>query len=245
MSGKKETIKEIIKEKDIYPVYQPIVSMQNGGSVVGYEALSRISNADKYQIGIEEMFSIAEKSDMIWELEELCRKKALKGAKQKPSNTKLFINVNPNVITDKNFESGITAKFIKKYGLEPKDIVLEITERSPIKSKSLFQKVLAYYTRQNYAIAIDDFGSAYAGLDRLCYTKSEYLKIDSGLVSGIDKDKTKEILVKHIIQFCRELSIKTIAEGIETENEAEIIRKLGGDYGQGYFYARPEKTFGG
>ena len=86
---------------------------------------------------IEKLFSLSEKYGMVWELEELCRKKALKNAINKPANTKLFLNVNPNGLLDKNFESGVTSKFIEKYMLQPDDIVFEITERTPIQSKNL------------------------------------------------------------------------------------------------------------
>ena len=130
----KEIIKGIIKNKSIYPVYQPIINLSDN-SIYGYEALTRV----KYDMdfNIEKLFSLSEKYGMVWELEELCRKKALKNAINKPANTKLFLNVNPNVLLDKNFESGVTSKFIEKYMLQPDDIVFEITERTPIQSKNL------------------------------------------------------------------------------------------------------------
>jgi len=120
----------------------------------------------------------------------------------------------------KKFESGITMEFIKKYGLEPKDVVFEITERTPIRSKNLFKKVLKHYTRQ------------------------DYLKLDTSIIRGIESDDVKKSLVKHMIHFSKEVSIKTIAEGIETIEEAEILKELGADLGQGYYYARPSEGFG-
>lgn len=236
----KEIIKGIIKNKSIYPVYQPIINLSDN-SIYGYEALTRV----KYDMdfNIEKLFSMSEKYGMVWELEELCRKRALKNAINKPANTKLFLNVNPNVLLDKNFESGVTSKFIEKYMLQPDDIVFEITERTPIQSKNLYKKVLKHYTDQGYSVAIDDFGSAYAGLDRLCNIKPEFLKLDSSLVRNIEADEVKRILVKHMIQFCRETSIKVIAEGIETETEANLVKNLGADFVQGFFYAKPSENF--
>lgn len=241
MKNEIKIIKDIIGKKRIYPVYQPIIDLNNN-KIYGYEALSRIIN-DEHNIKIEDLFSCAEKYGMVWELEELCRKKALKNASQKPENKKLFINVNPNVILDKTFESGITTKFIGKYKLQPEDIVLEITERTPIQSKSLFKKVLKHYTEQGYSVAIDDFGSAYAGLDRLFYIKPDFLKLDVNLIRDIENDETKKSLVKHLVLFCKEVSIKIIAEGIETENEANVLKNFGVDFGQGFYYAKPSENF--
>lgn len=236
----KEIIKGIIKNKSIYPVYQPIINLSDN-SIYGYEALTRVKF--DMDFNIEKLFSLSEKYGMVWELEELCRKRALKNAINKPANTKLFLNVNPNVLLDKNFESGVTSKFIEKYMLQPDDIVFEITERTPIQSKNLCKKVLKHYTDQGYSVAIDDFGSAYAGLDRLCNIKPEFLKLDSSLVRNIEADEVKRILVKHMIQFCRETSIKVIAEGIETETEANLVKNLGADFVQGFFYAKPSENF--
>ncbi len=244
MGQKKRILTDIIKNEAIYPVYQPIVSMSDG-SIYGYEALTRIKQDAKYDIGIEEMFSLAEKKGMAWSLEELCRKKAIKGAKKKPKKKKLFLNVNPNVLLDKQFESGITLEFIEKYGLEPNDVVFEITERTPIQSKNLFKKVLKHYTNQGFSVAIDDFGSAYAGLDRLCYIKPDYLKLDAAIIRGIGTDDVKRSLVMHMIQFCKEVSIISIAEGVERKGEAEILKALGVDYVQGYYYACPSDKFVG
>ena len=242
--SKVDRLKAVIREKQIYPVFQPIVSLENG-EVFAYEALSRIRDAQRYQLGIEEMFQTAEKNGMVWKLEEICRRQAMKGAKEKPKGTKLFINVNPNVLLDKHFESGITARFIKKYGLQPEDIVFEITERTPIQAKNVFKKTLDHYLQQNYTVAIDDFGSAYAGLDRLCYLKPQYLKFDMSLIRELDTDPLRMALVKHMIAFCREVDILVIAEGIETEKEADLLRQMGADFGQGYYFAKPGETFHG
>ena len=143
----KEIIKGIIKNKSIYPVYQPIINLSDN-SIYGYEALTIV----KYDMdfNIEKLFSLSEKYGMVWELEELCRKKALKNAINKPANTKLFLNVNPNVLLDKNFESGVTSKFIEKYMLQPDDIVFEITERTPIQTKNLGADFVRFFAMQSH-----------------------------------------------------------------------------------------------
>ena len=166
----------ILKEKRISPVYQPIVSLEDG-EIFGYEGLSRIDLVG-CEFNTEEMFLISEKLNKVWELEELCRIKTLQNAVEKPEWKKLFINVDPKVIRDEKFRNGITVKYLKMYGLAPKDIVFEITERSSIGDAEAFEKTVQHYKSQDYQIAIDDFGSGYAGLRRVCALSTNYLKID-------------------------------------------------------------------
>lgn len=91
-------LQDILKEEKIKTVFQPIFSLCDG-SVYAYEALSRI-DMPELQFGIQELFDSAEKENRLWELEKLCRIKALSNATSKPLNTKLFLNVDPNIIQD-------------------------------------------------------------------------------------------------------------------------------------------------
>lgn len=232
---------EILEKKKIHPVYQPIVSLSDG-SIYGYEALSRIDLPD-CKFNTEQMFKIAEKMKCVWELESICRKKSIHNAVSKPKNTKLFINADPKVIHDSKFRSGVTAGYLKKYGMSPNDIVFEITERTSIEDAKTFKRSIEHYTKQNYKIAIDDFGSQYAGPDRLCQLKPHIIKIDIAIIRDIDKDAFKRSFVKSMAVFGKTTDVKILAEGIETREELETLINLGIDYGQGYYLARPQSEF--
>lgn len=132
------------------------------------------------------MFTYAEEFHCLWNLEYLCRKKALK----------------------------------------------EITS---------FQKAVSHYERQNYQIAIDDFGKGYASFNRVFFLRPKYVKIDISLISNIDTDSVKSSLVEGFVKFCHNEKIYLIAEGIETEEELRKLIRLGVDYGQGYFLGKPNK----
>ena len=93
-----QQLQEIISEKEIYPVYQPVVSLKDG-KIFGYEALSRIS-LKSCSFNIEEMFDYAKEMECLWELEYICRKKALKGIRDDIGRKKIFLNVDPNVLYD-------------------------------------------------------------------------------------------------------------------------------------------------
>ena len=102
----KQQLHQIIENKQIYPVYQPIVSLKNG-KILGYEALSRIS-LDSCSFNIEEMFNYAKEFHCLWNLEYICRKKAIKEVKNQIGKKKLFLNVDPNILNDERFQAGMT-----------------------------------------------------------------------------------------------------------------------------------------
>lgn len=232
-----EQFEEILLKQAITTVYQPIVSLRDG-STIGYEALSRIT-MDNCSFNIEEAFHMAEKLSKVWELEALCRIQSLKNAVNKPQNSKLLINVDPKVIHDKQFRSGMTCEVLRQYGLKPEDIVFEITERTSIEDKEAFQGTIQHYKMQHFQIAIDDFGNGYAGLNRVCTLSPEYLKIDMDVIRGINTDELRQSLVESFVHFCKSANIFLIAEGIETESELETLIRLGVRFGQGYYIQRP------
>ncbi|WP_283609347.1 GGDEF domain-containing protein [Faecalispora anaeroviscerum] len=232
---------EILRGGYIKPVYQPIASLRDG-SILGYEALSRIS-LPGCEIKIEELFDLATSTQRLWELERLCRTQALKNAVTKPVGARLFLNVDPNIIYDPEFISGFTSQMLREFGMNPDEVIFEITEKSSVSVVPVFISTLAHYQKQNFQIAIDDFGSGYSGLVRVCALSPNFLKIDMGIVRDIDRDSRKKSVMTGIVKFCKEAGIQVIAEGIETKEELATLIQVGVDYGQGFFLARPNEKF--
>ncbi|MDR2581407.1 MAG: GGDEF domain-containing protein [Fibromonadaceae bacterium] len=231
----------ILENRQITPVYQPVVSLTDG-EVFGYEALSRILVKDA-SLNIEQLFKISDRIDMSWELETLCRTKALESAKYMNTEKKLFLNVNPNTIHDAEFKKGFTKDRLDEYGLDISNIVFEITERVAIADPNTFLNLIEHYREQNYVIAIDDVGSGYSGLNAINSIMPDIIKLDRSLIRDVDKDETKRFLCKAMIDFCKNVGIKMVAEGIETEEELQTLIKLDVEYGQGYFLGVPRKSF--
>lgn len=234
-------IKKIILEKAINPVYQPIVSLKNG-KVLAYEALSRITLAD-CSISIAKLFEYAGETGYLWELEKICRKKALKKAVKKPNGKKIFLNVDGNILQDANFVSGFTQKKLEKYGLKTKDIVFEITERSDMNNNERLKNIIAHYNEQGFEVAIDDIGSGYSGLNRLIGLKPSYVKIDYDIVHRIDCDKDKRSVVSMLVHNSYDMGYELIAEGIESREELMTLIELGVQYGQGFYIGKPYEDF--
>lgn len=241
LTESKSSLLEIISGGHIRPVYQPIVSLQDG-SVFGYEALSRITLPD-CALQIEQLFDLAAMTQKLWELERLCRMQALKNAASKPAGARLFLNVDPNIIYDPAFISGFTVQMLQEFGLNPDEVIFEITEKRTIEATRAFSSAIKHYQEQNFQVAIDDFGSGYSGLLRACSFSPDYLKIDMGIVRGIHCDSRKKSVMSGIVSFCREAGIFLIAEGVETEEELKTLVQIGVEYGQGFFLARPHEQF--
>ena len=236
-----EILNKILKGRHIKSVYQPIVSLTDG-EIFGFEALSRISD-DSLTMNIEQMFRTADKINKSWELEILCRDKALESAFYIDCNKKLFLNVNPNIIHDTEFTSGFTKSKLNEYGISPCNIIFEITERVAIIDNNVFIDSIKHYRNQNYGIAIDDVGAGYSGLNTLSAVKPNIIKLDMSLIRCIDEDEIKQLICKAMVDFCKSANILLIAEGIESKNELETLIKLNVDFGQGYFLGIPQKSF--
>lgn len=224
-------------------MYQPIVSLTNG-EVYGYEALSRISN-NELQMNIEQMFRAADRTNKSWELETLCRTRALEGYAHNDTRKRLFLNVNSNIIYDEKFGKGFTTSRLKEYGLDSNNIIFEITERVAVLDKDAFLVSIDHYKHQDYGIAIDDAGAGYSGLNIIAAVRPNFIKLDMNLVRSIDKDEIKQLLCKAFADFCQSAGINLIAEGIETEEELKTLIRLGVDFGQGYFLGMPGEAFTG
>ena len=234
-------IEEIIKEERISPVYQPIVSLSTG-EIFGYEALSRfdLQRNESDTVSTRDIFQTAYQNGQLWDLERLCRKKALEGARHISHGLKLFLNVSPNVIHDNQFRSGFTNKYLNKYGISATDVVFELTEHMAIENMDSFKSVLNHYRRQGYETALDDVGAGESGLNTLLALNPTYLKLDMEIIRDIEKHHNKRSLVKAFVQFANTSNTILIAEGIETEKELAVLIELGVDYGQGFYLGRPE-----
>ena len=143
------------------------------------------------------------------------------------------------MIHDPQFTPGQTLAFLEKMNLAPQNVVFEITERQSIDDYASFTKALDHYRRQGYRIAIDDAGAGYSSLQAIAELHPDYIKIDRSLIHRIDRDKMKEILVETLTVFAQKINCQMIAEGIETFEELEVVRRLGVHFGQGYLLGRP------
>ncbi len=230
-------LQDVLLADQINIVFQPLVLLQEEGTL-GYEALARGPAGTPLQSPLH-LFESAKKSDLVFELDRHCRRKAFQAAKELPSPTKLFVNVFPSSMYDPDFQGNALIRLLEGLGLSPDRIVLEISEEYAIENYTLFVEALQNFTQMGFSIAVDDIGAGYSGLEKIAHLNPRYLKFDMQLVRDIDQSYIKREMARALKAFADKMEAKIIAEGIEREEERQVCVDLGIDLGQGYLLGRP------
>jgi EAL domain-containing protein (putative c-di-GMP-specific phosphodiesterase class I) len=230
-------LEQIISNKSIMPVFQPIISL-NDGAIAGYESLSRLVHGGAIK-NPEDLFEKARKHGLTAEIERLCREKALFRVRELDLGGLIFLNVCPALLQTEGHRPGFTAELLNILGIDRSRIVFEVTEKTLISDYALFEQGVNHYRSQGYRIAIDDLGDGYAGLKILSQIIPDYVKLARFLVSEIDTTPVKQALAEALICFSKKIGAKIIAEGIERPEELAYFASIGVEYGQGYLMAHP------
>jgi EAL domain-containing protein (putative c-di-GMP-specific phosphodiesterase class I) len=220
------SVGDFIKSVQIRPHFHPIVDLF-AASVLGFEVLSR---GTPPLATPREMFAEAKRLGATWELERACRVAALQEISRLPDAFRsllYFINVSPDIFGDPRFVEKFTQERLREFGIDQKQIVIEITEEKSFEDYKHFGALIAHYTNQGFKIAMDDFGSGYSGLINLIATTPHYLKLDMAIVRDVHKHDYKQKLVKAITAFASSVNARLIAEGVERLEELEVLVRYG------------------
>jgi len=234
-------LQEVLLADQLTTVFQPVVGLHRR-DVLGYEALSRGPAGSVYQMPLR-LFELAEQADLVFELDRKCRRRALASAGALPAGCKLFVNVFPSAMYDPEFQGAALVRLARSAGLSPERVVLEITEKSAIENYELFAEALADLTRLGFAIAVDDVGAGYSGLEKIARLNPRYLKFDRELIRNIDSSYIRREMTRALKAFADRIGSTIIAEGIEREGELATLLELGIEYGQGFLLGRPATAF--
>lgn len=234
-------LQKIILEQQITSVYQPIVRLKDM-AIMGYEALSRGPKGSEIEAPVI-LFTLADETGLIFELDRLCRKQAIVNAKGKTKGKKLFVNTLPNLIYDPDFEASLFAKFLERNKVPISDIVFEITERNAIEQYSYFKQAISYYTDVGITVAIDDVGAGYSSLEAIMEIRPRYVKIDASIIRGCHESTGKQAMLKALHTLSKSIDAESIAEGVESEDDLTVLKELAIDCAQGYYFAKPGPPF--
>jgi EAL domain-containing protein (putative c-di-GMP-specific phosphodiesterase class I) len=233
------SLQRIIATGSISTVFQPIMDIRTGG-LMGYEALSRgefpFSNPAL-------MLEVAERCGLSYDLDRECKIVALRSIAALPPAIRektFFINVSPRSITDGRAVDGLTLSAMKAFGIQQDRIVIEVTETASITDYAAFEEQIRHYARQGYRIALDDFGSGHSGLLTLVAATPHFIKLDRGLVAGVDEDAYRQKLITAVAAFAANVGVELVGEGIERTEEMRVLADLGVRYGQGFYIGRAE-----
>ena len=158
---------------------------------MGYEALSRGPEGTFFASPLN-LFGYAQKTNQLYSLEKIARDKALAGLKETLKETRLFLNINPQVVNDPSFRPEEISDYLKALGANTNQIVFEITERTSIDDFPSFRRSLEHYQQNGFLIAIDDAGAGYSSLQAIAEIQPDFIKIDRSLIEDIDKTTTKK-----------------------------------------------------
>jgi len=232
-----DELTKILQGKQLTPHFQPIVSLSKK-KIMGYEALIR-GPSDSPLHSPFNLFDTAERFDLSTKLEYICREVTIKRYADLNVKEKLFINVSPAVLLQPDFKKGETLKLLDQFGVDPRSVVIELTEHQPTDDFQLMREAIIHYRKMGFEIAIDDLGAGYSGLRLWSELQPEYVKIDMHFIQGIHSDPIKLNFVRSIQNIASSLNCNVIAEGIETEDEFKVVEQLGITHAQGYYFARP------
>lgn len=224
--------------------YQPLISLKDG-TIIGFEALLRWHHKELGFISPARFIPIAEESGLIvpitiWILQETCKQLA-KWQKIAPEYANLIVSVNisgKHLSNDELFDDVEQALDIS--GITPESLKLEITESVAMENAEHTIEILTKLKRLGVQLSIDDFGTGYSSLSYLHRLPFDTLKIDRSFVYSVGENGENSEILRTIILLAKNLQMKIIAEGIETESQLSLLQFLGCDYGQGYLMAKPQ-----
>lgn len=238
-------IKKVIRDdfSEFSLVYQPIVDLQNPNYIAGAEALIRWHNQELGQISPNDFIPIAEDSGQICKISNWVLKEAIAQLALWQNFLNIAINISPWDLEQKGFLESII-NYCYEYQVDASRLGLEITERVVSSNTHRYLGVMQHLMGLNIKPKIDDFGTGYSGLKALLEVKWNAVKIDRSLIPTDDRDISRIAIARTVISMCKELGITTVAEGIETEEQRDLLLKLGCEQGQGYLFARPMSADG-
>lgn len=255
-----ETLETIALEQDMesglrngefFVVYQPIVNMENQ-SVVGFEALARWKHPKNGFISPDVFIPLAEESGFILRIGEWVLNAALKQLKSWHEETEIAdnimvsVNLSAKQLKDVNLVTQVRGA-LDENGIDGKFLKLEITESALMENTKLVQEVLTKLHTYGIEFAIDDFGTGYSSLAYLGQLPVQYLKIDRAFVNDLFNDSLKNKdafeIITAIVSLAHNLNINVVAEGIETQAQYALLKKLKCAFGQGYLFSKPLDVF--
>ena len=235
-------LRRALDEDLIEPFFQPIVGVKDGRPFA-FEVLARIREADRIYTA-SEFIEAAEELGLSAEIDERIFNKAigwLNGHGNDFSrNSKLFFNLSSKSFANTDHLLGIPRR-LRENGIEPEQVVLEITEREALPHFSELVGLIEELRGEGLAFALDDFGSGFSSFLYLKYLNIDYVKIEGSFVRHMVADEKDQIMVEHIHSMARRFGLRTIAEFVEDAETIKLLDKIGVDFGQGYHYGRPSE----
>jgi diguanylate cyclase (GGDEF)-like protein len=217
--------------------YQPQLNLLKGNTV-GYEALIRWKHPQRGMIPPTEFVSVAEETGMIVPIGDWVLRRACMDARLLPEKCFVAVNISPVQFTAKDFVERVR-QILDETGLDPNRLELEVTETAMMQDRDRAAAILAELGDMGISVAVDDFGTGYSNLSYLIDFRFKKLKIDRSFVARMETDNSSSAVISTIVGLSRALGVRTIAEGVETEGQATLLKAAGCEVVQGFLFGRP------
>jgi diguanylate cyclase (GGDEF)-like protein len=234
-----EVITRLLDGGPLTTMFQPIVDLVDG-SVLGYEALARPEGFAAMD-SVEAVFEAARTTGHIRDLDWVCRRRALEDAQQLPDDVALFLNISAAALLDPVHGVDQLLLLLHRVQREPRSVVLEITEHELIRDYERLGSVLAAYRAEGIRFALDDVGEGHSTLELLAASASEYLKLGRSLTMTSNRMGSKAAM-HATMAFARVSGAVVIAEGVENEFVADLMKAAGIRHGQGFGLGKPTRV---
>ncbi len=241
-------LRKAVDQTEFHIVFQPIVSLEEG-VIAGFEALVRWDHPEQGLIMPDAFIPLAEDTGLIYGIDyrvlEQASERITRWVETYPdsffaADPPMTLNLN---ISGKHFRQpalvGQMEQMLKKSGINPRSIILEITEHALMDHPVTAGEILGKLKNLGIGLSIDDFGTGYSSLSYLQRFPIDVVKIDRSFVAAVRDDRDSQTIVKTIVSLGLSLGLKVVAEGVETKEQLEFLRQSGCQYAQGYYFSKP------
>lgn len=229
-------VRRAVRSETIEPWFQPLFDLKTG-AVKGFEVLARWRHPDKGQISPGEFIPIIEQFDLSRDFGLSMLRRACEVARDWPEESQISYNVSAKGISDPGLPSRVL-RVLEEVGMPPERTIVEISERAMVNDLQGAGKVIDRLREAGAMIALDDFGVGYSGLSYLRQLRFDILKLDRSFVRDMAACSQSRKIVMSVLSLAKEFEMKTVAEGIETEETLASVANAGFDIGQGFVYSK-------
>jgi diguanylate cyclase (GGDEF)-like protein len=231
-------LRQALEKGEMHLEYQPVV-VAGTGSLTGFEALLRWTHPELGVISPGKFVPLAEDARLIVPMGEWVLRQACDEAAGWPSPIRVAVNVSPEQLHNPAFVA-VVASALANSGLPPERLELEVTEGVFMREGTVAVQVLERVLDLGVRLSLDDFGTGYSSLGYLARTRFSTIKVDRSFVQGASRGQKEPIaIIRAVVALARSLGMATTAEGVETEEEHQLIQELGCTKVQGYYFGRP------
>jgi len=222
---------------EIIPYFQPVVQIRTG-TLLGFEVLARWRHPCRGMVPPDQFIPLAERAGMIGKLTESILLQALAATAALPAELQIAINISPIQLRDRSLPAQIR-QAAEQVSFPLRRLTIEITESALVDNLELANSIAAELKGLGVSLSLDDFGTGYSSLCHLQALPFDALKVDHSFVRSMPSNRESRKIVAAVVGLGQSLGLTTVAEGIETDEQAEILRWLGCDQGQGWLYGKP------